>query len=116
MDFKKNKGIKKAQLLYMCNNLKQPRSIFSSFLITDNVLKQLEEVRLKLNSPGDEHSLLLLLKMFSQILNHRTDALEPYHHCLKQLSQKLQHLPHADKEVFYIEVKRLVSLIKTRTN
>jgi hypothetical protein len=33
----------------MCNNLKQPRSIFSSFLITDNVLKQLEEVRLKLN-------------------------------------------------------------------
>jgi hypothetical protein len=54
--------------------------------------------------------------MFSQILNHRTDALEPYHHCLKQLSQKLQHLPNSDKEVFYIEVKRLIGLIKTRTN
>lgn len=95
-------------------SLKQTKSSLSHFLVADDVLKELEKARLRFTSSGDEHNLLLLLKMFSYLLNYREDALVPYHHCLKQLSQKLHCIPNQGREVFYVEVKRLVNLLKTR--
>ncbi len=77
-----------------------------------SVLDCLETVNFKFTEKSEVSCQILCLKILSKFLNH--DSLECYYLYLKQISRKIAFLCEQDKEVYYIEVKRLIKIIKTK--